>query len=176
MSSEQKILAIRALASHEWPVYRELRLRSLAESPDAFGSTLAAEQARTADEWAARLSAAANSADDHPLIAEIAGVAAGLIWAKRDATPPSIVNLYQMWVAPESRGRGAATALLRAAIAWARATNARHVQLGVTWRDSSAVRLYAREGFQAYGAPEPLRPGSHLLSQTMRLALAESAA
>jgi hypothetical protein len=49
-------LAIRTLAAHEWPKHHEARLRSLADSPDAFGSTLAAEQQRSADDWAARLS------------------------------------------------------------------------------------------------------------------------
>jgi GNAT superfamily N-acetyltransferase len=171
----QKNLTIRAFASHEWPVYRELRLRSLAESPDAFCSTLASEQARTPEEWAGRLSAAVVSADDYPLIALVGDVMGGLIWAKRDAFDPHLVNVYQMWVAPESRGHGVAVGLLREAIAWAQSRNARHIQLGVTWRDSPAVRLYVREGFQAYGSPEPLRPGSHLLSQTMRRAIPENA-
>jgi hypothetical protein len=59
MAPLQKSLAIRTLKAHEWPKYREVRLRSLADSLDAFGSTLAAEQDRTPDAWALRLSAAA---------------------------------------------------------------------------------------------------------------------
>jgi GNAT superfamily N-acetyltransferase len=76
-----------------------------------------------------------------------------------------------MWVAPDSRGRGVAAALLGAAIDWARSHNARVLQLGVTSGDTPAVRLYKRHGFRESGAPEPLRPGSALLSQTMRLDL-----
>ncbi len=40
-------LIVRTFAPHEWPTYKDLRLRALADSPDAFGSTLAAEQGRT---------------------------------------------------------------------------------------------------------------------------------
>lgn len=49
------------------------------------------------------------------------------------------------------------------------------VQLGVTCGETSAVRLYASEGVKAFGAPEPLRTGSPLLSQNMRLEIGCSA-
>lgn len=163
--------AIRVLEAHEWATYRDARLRSLADSPDAFGSTLAEELERTPDAWAARLSNAAVSGQDYPLIAELAEQVVGLVWAKADATTPSVVNVFQMWVAPECRGRGVASALLRAAIGWARSRDACVVQLGVAWGDTAAVRLYLREGFKAFGVPEPLRGDSPLLSQTMRLAI-----
>jgi ribosomal protein S18 acetylase RimI-like enzyme len=171
----QKSVAIRTLEAHEWPKYREVRLRSLADSPDAFSSTLAEAQERSPDDWAARLAAAAVSGQDYPLIAELAGAAVGLLWAKLDATNSSVVNLFQVWVAPESRGLGVAAALLREAIQWAGATNASVVQLGVTCGNTSAVRLYVRAGFQDFGSPVPRTPGSSLLEQTMRLAIDETA-
>lgn len=163
-------ITVRRFLTQEWPTYRQLRLRSLADSPDAFGSTLAAEQERDDQAWAARLSAAAP--DQHqPLVAECDGAAAGLLWAKRDGTDPSLVNLYQMWVAPEARGRGVGAALLGAAIDWARAGNARVVQLGVTCGDSAAARLYQRAGFRQAGGPEA-RPGTPLFELVMQLTLA----
>lgn len=176
MTPLQESLVIRTLEAHEWLKYREVRLRSLADSPDAYGSTLAAEQHRTPDDWAARLSAAAVSGRDYPLIAELSGTVVGLVWAKVDAANSSLVNLFQMWVAPESRGHGVAVTLLQEAIAWARSRQAHVVQLGVSCRATSAMRLYVRAGFQDFGLPEPLRPDSPLLEQTMRLAIDESAA
>ncbi|SFV12903.1 GNAT family N-acetyltransferase [Pseudoduganella namucuonensis] len=161
--------AIRQLAAHEWPAYRDIRLRSLAESPEAFGSTLAAEEVRAPEAWAARLAAAVVSGQDCPLIAESGGAPVGLLWAKVDAGDPAIVNLFQMWVAPECRGHGVAAALLRESVAWARSRRALVVQLDVTCGDTSAARLYVREGFQPHGAPQP-RPGTALFEQTMRLA------
>lgn len=37
----------RRLGRHEWRVYRDLRLRALSESPDAFGSTSERESRRS---------------------------------------------------------------------------------------------------------------------------------
>lgn len=167
---------IRTLAPHEWPTWRAIRLRALADSPDAFGSTLADEEARPAQAWAERLSAAAVSGQDYPLVAECDGAPAGLVWAKVDSADASVVNIFQMWVAPECRGRGVAAVLLRAAIAWAKSKKASAVHLGVTCGNSPAVQLYLREGFVNDGAPQPRRQGSPLREQAMRLALDQSAA
>lgn len=164
-------LAIRTLAPHDWPIYRDMRLRSLADSPDAFGSTLAEEKDRTPEEWAARLAAAAESGKANPIIAEDAGAPVGLAWLKQDATNSAIVYVFQVWVAPESRGRGVATSLIREAINWAKARSARFVELGVTCGDTAARRLYAREGFRNVGMPQPRRADSALLEQMMRLVL-----
>jgi GNAT superfamily N-acetyltransferase len=177
MTSSPTSYTVRPLTAHEWQQYRQIRLRSLADAPDAFGSTLAAEKDRPDDVWATRLLLATSSGKDRPLIAEISGIKnafAGLLWAKEDATDTSVVNIFQVWVAPEYRGQGMAAALLRAAILWARSRRAKLVQLGVTCGDSAAMRLYLREGFQAVGVPEPLRPDSALLEQTMRLVLEQT--
>ena len=162
---------VRKFEPPEWILYRGLRLRALAESPDAFGSTLAAEQHRAADEWAARLADGANSGLDLPLIAEVHLEAAGLAWAKVDASNPSLVNIYQMWVAPEFRGQGLGRLLLRAAVEWARTRKAHSMHLRVTCGNTPAVSLYTREGFEPAGPSEPLRPGSALCAQPMSLRL-----
>ena len=44
-------MRIRELERREWALYRELRLRALAESPDAFGRRLVDELARPDAEW-----------------------------------------------------------------------------------------------------------------------------
>jgi ribosomal protein S18 acetylase RimI-like enzyme len=167
-------IRIRRFAPHEWPAYRQLRLRSLADAPDAFGSSIKAEEAWAHELWMARLMAADVSGRDCPLVAESTaadGAMLGLVWAKCDAEDAGIVNLFQMWVAPEARGRGVALALLDAAVAWARAIGARTVRLGVVCDNAAAVQLYTRTGFRNVGEPEPIRPGSARLEQTMQLAL-----
>jgi GNAT superfamily N-acetyltransferase len=161
-------LVIRNFEAHEWPLYREVRLRALADAPEAFCSTLASEQRRPDQDWAARLSAAAVSGQDLPLIAERAGAALGMLWAKVDASDPAVVNVFQVWVAPEARGLGVAAALLHAVVAWAREKGARAIALSVTC-DSAAARLYRREGFVDVGPPTPRNPGLPLLEQSMRL-------
>jgi GNAT superfamily N-acetyltransferase len=164
--------AVRPLAAHEWQLYRALRLRALADAPAAFGSTLAEEEVRPDQDWAWRLHLGATRHGDRPLVAERDGTAVGLAWAKAAADDAALVNLFQMWVAPEARGHGAAAALLDATIAWARASGARAIELGVVCGNDAARRLYERAGFRDHGDPEPQRPGSSRMEQRMRLALA----
>jgi hypothetical protein len=69
---------IRIFAAHEWPTYKNIRLRALADSPDAFGRTLAEAQEYADDYWSGRLSSGANSDWDLPLVAEWDGEPIGL--------------------------------------------------------------------------------------------------
>jgi GNAT superfamily N-acetyltransferase len=167
-------LKIRTFALHEWEIYKQLRLRALAESPEAFGSTLAKEQDRTDAEWSNRLLESQDSDWNYPVVAEVNQEPGGLAWGRIEQDNPEQANLYQMWVAPEVRGLGAGQMLLQAVIAWARARNACCLELGVTVRDSPAMRLYTRAGFEPVGDPQQLRPGSEFFEQPMRLKLRES--
>lgn len=167
--------SIRPFTAEEWPAYRAIRLRALADAPDAFGSTLAAEEALAPEAWAARLARSTTSGIDRALAAEMNGALVGLAWAKEDADDRAIVNLFQMWVAPEARGQGVAGALLDEALRWATERGAQAMQLGVTCTNAEALRLYARAGFVEAGVREPLRPGSDLMEQRMRLTLAPPA-
>lgn len=162
---------IRPLAPHEWQAYRAIRLRSLADSPDAFCSTLAEEEALPLDTWSARVARAAVSGIDLPLVADIGGTLAGLVWAKVDAEDAAVVNLFQVWVAPESRGCGIAGALLREAARWATSKGASCVKLDVTSGDTAAARLYLREGFRNVGEPVPMCSRPPLQFQAMELRL-----
>jgi ribosomal protein S18 acetylase RimI-like enzyme len=161
--------SVRVFASHEWRSYRDLRLQALAESPDAFGSTLALEQGRTDEDWSARLARGTSSGSDLPLVAEVSGKAVGLAWARISESDHTFANLYQMWVAPGYRRVGAGRMLVCAAIDWARAAKLQALVLCVTSGNSPATRLYTRAGFKSVGAPEPLRPGCPLFAHTMKL-------
>jgi GNAT superfamily N-acetyltransferase len=163
--------SIRTFAPHEWGTYRDLRLRALADSPDVFRRTLAQEKGRPDTEWSSRLASGVESLWDLPLLAEVGSEPIGLAWGRIERSNPDVANLYQMWVAPSYRGLGAGQMLLEVVIAWARAANMCYLALGVTCGDSPAMRLYVRAGFKPVGEPEPLRAGSELLAQPMRLAL-----
>jgi GNAT superfamily N-acetyltransferase len=162
---------VRRFEAHEWPAYRDLRLRSLQDAPDAFGSTYALEAARSEEQWEQRLSSGTTSLTDLPLVVEEDGAYVGLAWARIDRSCPTDAHLYQVWVAPEVRGRGCGALLLGAVLAWARSVGAQRVALRVTSGDSPATRLYGRAGFQLTGDSEPLRPGSQVQTQTMVLEL-----
>jgi ribosomal protein S18 acetylase RimI-like enzyme len=162
---------VRRLGPGEGAAYRALRLRALEDAPDAFCSSLAEEEARPLDSWNTRLENAARSGIDLPLLAEIDGQAAGLVWAKVDGEDPGTVNLFQMWVDPAWRGRGVARALLDTAVAWARERGAHTVGLGVNSANRAAVTLYERAGFRVLGEAYPMAGAPGRLEYAMRLRL-----
>lgn len=153
----------------DWPLYRQLRLRALVDSPDAFGSTFALESALSDSDWERRLTAGVESNSDLPLLAIKDGIGVGVAWVKRAANAESTANLYQMWVVPEVRSLGVGSALVSAAVEWARQQGIQALMLGATCGNTAAMRLYLKHGFMPAGASEPLRPGSNLLSQTLVL-------
>ncbi len=155
----------------EWPTYRSLRLRALADAPQAFGRTLAEEQERPDAFWAERLAEGATSERSLALVAELGGEAVGIAWGRIEPSAPETAHVFQMWVAPEARRRGAGERLLERIVDWARGRGARRVALGVTVGDSPATRLYARAGFRPLGDPTPIRAGSPLLGVELGLDL-----
>jgi ribosomal protein S18 acetylase RimI-like enzyme len=162
---------VRPFAADEWPAYRDLRIRALADSPDAFGTTLDDALMRREAFWIERLASGVASEWDLPLVAQEGDELAGLAWGTIDPSATGTAHVLQMWVAPRGRGLGCGRMLLDAIMAWAREAGARSVVLSVTRGNTPAMRLYSRAGFQPFGDPEPLRPGSPLLAQPMRLDL-----
>jgi ribosomal protein S18 acetylase RimI-like enzyme len=164
-------LTVRPFGRGEWTQYRDLRLRALADSPDAFGSTLAQERLRSDAEWERRLLAGIDSPRDLPLMAYAGNEAVGLAWCRISETEPATAHLYQVWTAPEHRGQGAGRRLVETSIDWARTNGVTSVLLSVTCGDTAAARLYRRLGFMPVGEPRPLRPDSGLMEQEMLLRL-----
>jgi len=164
-------IAVRQFAPHEWRVYRELRLRALGDSPDAFGSIYTHEAARADTEWEQRLTAGVAARGQMPVVALSGETPIGLAWGLQDKEDATIAHVFQVWVSPEARGQGVGRLLLDAVLTWAQAIGVRTVRLGVTDSYPAAVRLYRQAGFVDAGEPEPLRPGSPILCQPMQLVL-----
>ena len=150
------MVSVRRLLPHEWQKYRDVRLESLKESPDAFGSTHDAEVRRPDSEWRRRVVLGTSTDRALPLVCEMEEGIAGLLWGRFNDEGTDEAHLYQMWVRPEARGKGIGSALLREAIDWARAQHASRLVLGVTSAESTAYRLYARAGFRDAGEDAPL--------------------
>ncbi|NJN50896.1 MAG: hypothetical protein HC809_03045 [Gammaproteobacteria bacterium] len=60
---------IRTIEPEDWQQYRDLRLRALQDSPDAFGSTYADAKLLSDEQWQARVSNLSNTRD-LPLFAD----------------------------------------------------------------------------------------------------------
>ncbi len=157
-------IEVREARPTEWEVWRDLRLRALADSPDAFGTTLADVEHRDDAVWRDRV---APDPTRTVVFAWRGTAPVGTIVVRRTAGDEA--HVYAMWVAPEARRTGAGRALVGEAKRWARFRGARRLVLEVT--GSEAEAFYATVGFVPTGATSPLRPGSAIWSRTMRLEL-----
>lgn len=151
-------LVIRPARPDEWPIWRDLRLRALTESPDAFGETLASVQGK---DWPALTAARPN---DVALFAFRDGVAVGICAVH---TKPLVAKIFSMWVAPEARGERVGDQLLRAAIVVARIRGVAHVKLNVSDTQVAARQLYVRHGFVPTGQRELLRADTDVSKEAL---------
>jgi GNAT superfamily N-acetyltransferase len=163
--------AVRRFEAHEWRTLRELRLRALGDSPDAFSRLLAEEVGRSDADWQAMLASSTGSPSAISLLAEQAGRPVGLAYGQLETGAPEIAHLFSMWVDPSARRSGVGRALVLAVVAWARSAKARTLVLGVTEGNAPAVSLYQRVGFASTDQLAPLRAGSALKVRTLRLEL-----
>ena len=166
---------VRVLEPADWAEYKSVRLRSLKDSPDSFGSTYERESLLTESEWQARLGSKSGGNLALPLIAEVEGKEVGLASGLIRGLDPRTAHLYQMWVSPEARGKGVAKRILEEVIRWATDNECTSIVLAVTTTNDVACGLYLSFGFKPVGEPEELRPGSKLLVQPMALELSDAA-
>jgi ribosomal protein S18 acetylase RimI-like enzyme len=125
---------------------RDVRLAALADAPDAFASTLAAERGQPEAEWRARIAALPwflGFQDGEP-----AGLVAAL---PPDAVPDRVWHLVSMWVSPDARGGGLAGLLVGAVAEHVRQAGADRVTLWVAVGNDRARAFYRRMGFTPTG-------------------------
>ena len=162
-------MRIRELERHEWALFRELRLRALADSPDAFARTLAEALGEDDAYWVKLTESVTVPGGQVMLVAEVQGRPVGMAFGLFDKERAKTGHAAGMWVDPDARGRGAGRALLDAAIAWARSRALDRLELWVTQGNSPAVRLYERAGFADTGRRDVLASNPAL--QTIQMAL-----
>lgn len=150
------------------PRLRALRLRALADAPDAFATTLAEAEALDDPRWE-------DQAVTLPTFVWCEGtVDLGMVRIAPHDADPEAVYLISMWVAPEARGRGVADALVAEVIAWARSRGKRRVFLDVGERNRPARALYERAGFVVSGVEGTLPAPRELVCEVqMRVDLAD---
>ena len=158
------------MAPVDWRRTRAIRLRALAEDPDAFSRTLAEESARASEFWRERLASSAVAT----FVASREGLDVGLVSGGPWGEDEREAGLFGMWVAPAARGLGVSDRLVAAVIDWARASGKRRLLLGVADQNLAAIRLYARHGFEATGERDSLPPPrTHVLEHLRALRLTD---
>jgi ribosomal protein S18 acetylase RimI-like enzyme len=163
------MIEVRTARPDEWRRVRDLRLRALADSPDAFGSTFERERAHAEREWLRWISGWESGANR--LVVALDGEAwIGMAVGSRTGDDDR-AHLYAMWVDPRSRRAGVGRRLVEAVLAWASAEGATEIELGVTAINHAAVDFYEGLGFADTGERHALREGSPLEVVVMRRGL-----
>jgi ribosomal protein S18 acetylase RimI-like enzyme len=135
---------VRRIGPDDWELFRDVRLRALEDSPDAFGSTLERERAFTEADWRRRLSGPV------VVVFDPAPVSMGGLFDDN-----GVGHVWGMWTDRAHRRRGHARAVLDALF-----PPEGPVQLHVNVANLEARAAYERYGFAGTGVLEPLRPGS----------------
>jgi len=144
----------------DWQVWRDVRLASLRDSPQAFSGTLEGAVGRDETGWreglAGRTQFVAMFADD------VVGTAGGM------ADPGGAFGeLVSMWVAPPWRGKGVGARLIEEVAGWAASVGFHELRLWVVEGNQVAERSYTKAGFARTGQQQPVRPGEPALEFEM---------
>jgi ribosomal protein S18 acetylase RimI-like enzyme len=138
----------------DWQRVRAVRLRALADAPDAFWTTLEQDTSRPDQLWRDHLELTTHVT----LLGVLDGVEEGMVWGMPHHANRGEAGLYGMWVAPEARGTGLAKALVEAVIVWARRSGYGVIRLDVNDDNVAAQRLYAQCGAVPTGRRDTFPP------------------
>jgi RimJ/RimL family protein N-acetyltransferase len=161
------VVEVRQVDAADWQELREVRLRALADAPDAFASTLEREAAFPDDVWRQRAQGGPGSAN---FIVRQDGVGVGMAAVVAEPTPGRM-QLVGMWVDPRLRRRGVAQALIGQVVGWSHAHHARELIAWVAETNTAARLLYARVGFRPAGGRQPLPSNPAVDELLLRLPL-----
>jgi len=139
-------VSVQRIRAEEWVLLRDIRLRSLLDSPDAFGQRYNEAAASTDDEWISTARASATGDRRVWFFArDDVGGPVGVVQARR--RPPADCLLFSMWVAPEARRLGIGASLVDAVQVWGSGWGAERVVLWVLGANEAAMRFYEQIGF-----------------------------
>jgi ribosomal protein S18 acetylase RimI-like enzyme len=138
----------------DWELWRDLRLEALADSPTAFGETLAMARTQTEEDWRSWWDGRPDAGPRY--IASVDGSPAGMCSICFPEDHDKQPLLISMWTLPKARGRGAGRAMLDACVAYCRQEGHSQFRLGVVEDNLTALRMYERYGFTLSGRSAPL--------------------
>jgi ribosomal protein S18 acetylase RimI-like enzyme len=137
------------LAPDEWEAYKVLRLESLQDAPQAFGSTYDDNLARSETYWRGRLAEAQIGERGWLLFARVDEQLVGMIGAY-PTDEAAVVKIISAYVTPVYRSQGVARTLMDVLLqTLIQAGQFKRATLDVNQQQVAAVRLYERCGFES---------------------------
>lgn len=157
---------IEHLKPDQWEELKDIRLRALKESPDAFLATYEEEFGYFADRWQAEF----DRGKWYVCVRD--GQPTGLLGVTREPdTPHDECFLEYIWVSPDRRREHVASDMVSAVLDDLRITGVRTVYLWVLDGNDTAVGLYERLGFTRTGFIQPLPDRPERSEERMKLVL-----
>jgi GNAT superfamily N-acetyltransferase len=161
---------IRRIGPQEGPLLRELRLRSLADAPEAFGQQLGEVEAQPLAEWQEAARSASEGEARAWFVATCDGQDAGLVLGRRRR--PTTLLVFSMWVARPWRRLGVGRRLIGAAESWAGGWGATETILWVLRANVTGVGFYRRLGFEVVHEGSDAESGARYDAIAMRRPIA----
>lgn len=152
-------------------VFKEVRLRALAESPTAFSSTYARESQFPDEEWRRRAERCSGDGKDAMFMAFENEAVCGIAGTLRDPENAGRAQLVSMWVDPAHRRAGVGKALIDAVVEWNSARGVAELALMVTDVNVAAIAFYERLGFAKTGVTEQYPNDPSILEYEMTMTL-----
>lgn len=164
-------MEIRRICADEGHALRTLRLAALADSPMAYGSTFAREEAYPEAAWHERAAGGAAGGNAVTIVAEqdgrLTAMATGLAADPETQDGSSQPMMVGVFVERTSRRQGVGLALIEAIVSWARARGSTRLTVWITANNAPADALYRRCGFHLTGATRPNAHTPTLLEREM---------
>jgi len=137
---------IRTLQLEEWSILREMRLRTLTQSPQAFGGNLALESEWTPQQWQDQL-----KKFDYVVASDSGKNLGGLSIETLEGDFGATCWIGSCWVDEAFRGQGVLTSIISYVDSRAAEKHWQIQGLGVWIDNLSAIAAYEKLGFVAMG-------------------------
>lgn len=144
------MIACRRATKDDVTLFKEVRLKALKDSPDAFGSTYESALQRDQRSWEEQLWSTTTGGNRNTQFAFEEDQCIGIAALYREPSAPS-GDIIMMWVDPGHRGSSAASLLVHNLLSWSRESGFSAVSLDVTESNARAIKFYEKQGFHDTG-------------------------
>ena len=163
---EATAVRIRRISPDDGLVLRDLRLRSIADAPNAFGQPLEEARGRPEKEWSRSARQSSHGDNRTWLLAETDDGPVGLVQGRKRR--PSTLLLFSMWVDPSVRRLGVGRTLIESLEGWGRGWDAAETILWVYGANDAAIRFYRDLGFELVRGGQDAEAGARFGALAMR--------
>jgi len=151
------MISVRRIALGEGEIFKHLRLASVSEFPEFFGTTLEDAVARCEESWNLQADSSAVGSDRATFLAFSDQDPIGIAALYRDDVEKTYAALIQVWVHPAHRRRNVAGKLLKEVFGWAKTNEFARIYAWVVKDNKRMLRTLSNFGFEIAGEEKSFR-------------------